>query len=508
MMMKRKRKEMLSLFLFPFVVLQPYKNNCVITLSVVCCCVWILFPENSQVVSTFVTTPSRNIPSYVVGSIQLTDPCIGNSWASSFHSTLKQQRGSSPSFNPIRKCSFIRDISKINKGMLSSSRSLLFILFSSSSSSKNWTSTTTPELKPSSYQLQYINTNNEPQRNVHNNINNNDNGKGSKTSSSSSKRNQLRWNAQSVEKILFNDMKNVTTNLMEYTTSCDILINGLVQLSVANHPTQILIAGRQLETLLLNRFLLDQVSVQVQERVVKVTSIVGLVQPLAMNIMNHMILERSYIPSEMCQEALFLCLRQLGRINQMEQTLMHLGNLATSSTNKQNVIVVGNQQSTTNDNHLSMNGISLYSFNIYLACLCDLVTKSGVESGNSNSDGIDRAWKWIQSIDIDDNEVNHSFNQTTTSRSMSNRISLAQKTLGILPDAVSYATVIQAASLMKNETLVNWIWQELSTRQINPNIVAYNAKMRLLTTKKNSIHLQQNDQEILKIIAENSILIM
>jgi Pentatricopeptide repeat domain len=138
--------------------------------------------------------------------------------------------------------------------------------------------------------------------------------------------------------------------------------------------------------------------------------------------------------------------------------------------------------------------ISLVAFNTYLAALCDVVTEkdasmqqqrgdtSGVEGVTSSSlttpytttdyktEALEQAWQWIQ-------------DPAKTAREMV-----------ILPDTVSYATVIQAAATVGNQTLVDAIWKEFKARNIKPNIVAYNARLRTVTAGSgdSSRHRQQH----------------
>jgi pentatricopeptide repeat protein len=123
--------------------------------------------------------------------------------------------------------------------------------------------------------------------------------------------------------------------------------------------------------------------------------------------------------------------------------------------------------------------ISTVSFNTYLAALCELVINDQrgkaqkqvtVRTANSCADSLDRAWQWLR-----DPEETYS-------------------TLAVKLDAVSYATVIQAAAAGGNRTLVDLIWQEMMEREIQPNIVAYNARLRSLAGRTGAA-----DDAVLKV---------
>jgi hypothetical protein len=307
-----------------------------------------------------------------------------------------------------------------------------------------------------------------------------------------SRKTQLRWIAQSVQKIYQSDAttrSNLdTVTLHSNTTTSDsawhndslradvsvgstehavqtnavaatVVVHALSLLSVARTPLQVLEAGR-----LLQAVDIAQQPNAVQERVVKAAAITGLLQ-LALTIMHGMLSSSpAHLPSEICQDALCNALRRAGRIQRLEQLLCQMG------------AVVANQ-TTCADRRPK---VSVVSFNTYLAALCDVALRKdpaaaqqqqGLDlvsidrslGGNSNStayktmlpvEALDRAWSWIR-------DPAHTV-----------------RILSIAPDAVSYTTVLQAAAAFGNQTLVQDIWRELDANNIPNNIIAYNARLR------------------------------
>jgi hypothetical protein len=294
-----------------------------------------------------------------------------------------------------------------------------------------------------------------------------------------SRKTQLRWIAQSVQKIYQSEatarsnFDAVTVHSITTTSDSDwhndslradaksaaqtdaastVVVHALSLLSVARTPLQVLEAGR-----LLQAVDIAQQPNAVQERVVKAAAITGLLQ-LALTIMHGMLSSSpAHLPSEICQDALCNALRRAGRIQRLERLLCQMG------------AVVANQ-ATCADRRPK---VSVVSFNTYLAALCDVALRKdpaaaqqqqGLDlvsidrslGGNSNStvEALDRAWSWIR-------DPAHTV-----------------RILSIAPDAVSYNTVLQAAAAFGNQTLVQDIWRELDANNIPNNIIAYNARLR------------------------------
>jgi len=188
-------------------------------------------------------------------------------------------------------------------------------------------------------------------------------------------------------------------------------------------------AGRLLESL----DIASTEPVEVQERVIKAAAMTGLLS-LALNLMDSLLSANS-LPSDITQDALCSNLRRAGKLSSLEDILLRMGRLAL-------------EHSST---------ISVASFNIYLAALCDIVTEKDVtpkRDNTSRADLLRRAADWLQS------------NRATAE-------------LGVTPDSVSFATVLHAAAAVGNRTMTDMLWEELRSRNIQPSIVAYNARLRI-----------------------------
>lgn len=277
-------------------------------------------------------------------------------------------------------------------------------------------------------------------------------------------------------------------------------MHALTLLSAARTPQQVLEAGRLLEAADMCGTTTgrhnQQQPVSIQERVVKAAAMTGLLR-LALTITEHMLThntttdggtsESCHLPSEICQDAVCNSLRRAGRIQRLEALLCQFGTVARAQEKQ----------------------ISLVAFNTYLAALCDVAT--GKDTGiihqqqqqrgdfldmegldtplqddvsNYKTEVLERAWTWIR----DPSET--------------------ERYMAVTPDTVSYATVIQAAAMVGNLTLVDAIWKEFKARNIQPNIVAYNARLRSVSVavdKNNRFRRdvrQENkkrDQEILAV---------
>ena len=271
---------------------------------------------------------------------------------------------------------------------------------------------------------------------------------------------QLRWITQTIQKLIVrnkgSDSSSIgitTYNNNNMTTvvesSSQRLLEGLELLCVARTQTQVVEAGRWIES----ANVISTQSIAIQERIIKATAMTGLLH-IAIQIMDHMIHHLQYVPSAICQDAMSNGLRRAGRIQQLNHVLLQLGSIAQS-------------QNKT---------ISLISFNTYLAALCDSVTgkddiiqqqrisadmtalaRSDVSDMDYARMALDRAWNCISDLDR------------------------TKQTMAIVPDAVSYATIIQAAAYIGNQTIVDAVWDKIRTHNVHPNIVAYNARLRSVT---------------------------
>jgi hypothetical protein len=256
------------------------------------------------------------------------------------------------------------------------------------------------------------------------------------------------------------------------------LLEGLELLCIARTRAQVVEAGRMIE--LAN--VIQTQSIAIQERVIKATAMTGLLH-IALQIMEYMLQHLQYLPSPICQDAMSDGLRRAGRIQQLYHLLLQLGSTA----------------------QMQNKSISLITFNTYLAALCDIITGkddavqqqrmipadmtyslSGWDVAFNKNDqqvALDRAWDCISDLDW------------------------TQRNMAVTPDSVSYATVLQAAAYMGNQTIVDAVWDQIHNTNVHPNIVAYNARLRsvgntgTVASKSTSRlgRLKKRDQEILKV---------
>jgi hypothetical protein len=282
---------------------------------------------------------------------------------------------------------------------------------------------------------------------------------------------QLRWIAQTVTRIQNRieeeeeeamDGTNRTSNFRSIREHINQPIrDALSLLSSARSQDQVVEAGRILSSI----DIAGTQPLNIQERIVKATAMTGLMY-IALNI-TEIMLDLGHFPSEICQEALSDGLRRMGRLERLEKLLIQLGQVAQSCQQR----------------------LSVVAFNTFLAALCDVGTEKDVTLPQQavinhihRIHSIALAWSYVENL------------HTT------------QQIMAVVPDAVSYATVIQAASMVGNRTLALDIWKLLKERNIQTNIVAYNAQLRII--KDGGISKEQDfvedstnqrDKEILRV---------
>ena len=291
----------------------------------------------------------------------------------------------------------------------------------------------------------------------------------------SSRKMQLRWIAQTVQKLIYRKNSRSSNSLVDANSSnssldaesssniirsnitaarsSQLLLEGLELLCLARTQAQVTEAGRMIES----ANVIQTQSIAIQERVVKATAMTGLLH-IAVRVIEHMVHNEQYLPSPICQDAISNGLRRAGRIQQLNQLLLQLGSIARPQNRS----------------------ISLIAFNSYLAALCDIVTgkDDAVQQQRYPADktslagydvadldyklmALDRAWFCLSDLDR------------------------TKQTMAIVPDSVSYATVMQAAASIGNQTIVDAVWEKIRSGNVHPNIVAYNARLRSTTVMNN-----------------------
>lgn len=200
----------------------------------------------------------------------------------------------------------------------------------------------------------------------------------------------------------------------------DAILASLSSLAAALTQQQVVEAGRRLEIAskgLLAQPLTDDTQGLV-ERLTKAAALTGL-HRLTLRLLEHL-LDHDRIPDAMVQDAVFRSLRKAGRLEPAKGIMERL------------------------------TPVSLSAFNIYLAFLADIVTEKDTtpkRTHQSRAEILAEAAAWLSRPNM--------------------------KT-----DAISYATVLQAAATVGNTTMVDQLWKEMKDAGLRPNTVAYNARLR------------------------------
>ena len=163
----------------------------------------------------------------------------------------------------------------------------------------------------------------------------------------------------------------------------------------------------------------EDCSPAVQERLIKAAALAGF-WPIALQWTYDLFLEQSILPGDMAQNELCTQLRQARRYTELRDLVETMGRIQKLQ-----------QQSMSSNAVLNMS-----AFNLYLASLTDQALEyRPYENEQQNDVWLQQAWEWIGPLDK------------------------ARQKWGVVPDAVSYATVLEAAAQVGNRTLSNLIWQ-------------------------------------------------
>ena len=262
---------------------------------------------------------------------------------------------------------------------------------------------------------------------------------------------QLKRIAQSIERLLsyrktpFDDEKGRA------------LVGILSKLAQASTKAESIEASRQLQALpLVSSSVAPSPSEQaILERVIRAAALSGL-DDLAWNYAVTGFLDWDVIPSSKTQDALSTALRRSGELALFEEFITRSGKIATREENT---------------GKLGQQTVSLTSFNMFLACLCEEKKprwQRNKETASIIVDHLNEAFSWLS------NDV-------------------AIECLGVTPDAVSYSTVMHAAASV-NRTLADAVWTLMLQRNITPDIFAYNARLRAILKAPK---FQKSDQDAL-----------
>ncbi|GKY99232.1 hypothetical protein MPSEU_000878500 [Mayamaea pseudoterrestris] len=236
------------------------------------------------------------------------------------------------------------------------------------------------------------------------------------------RRKQLQWIVNGLQKTRADDT---------------MLLDALGSLTSARNSQQVSRAGRQLETWWLKYSNITDICTL--ERAACAAAMTGL-SKLALSMVSNANATVSY----QTQDAICGSLRRAGKIQLLQDTVLDFGSKAIA-------------------HRLSM---SVVSFNILLAALCETASdvspdrrKTMTVRATSRAALLHDASQWL----LQRNE--------TLSK------------LGLEPNVVSFATVLQAAASVGNVSLADSLWGEMQLQKLPPNIFAYNARLRLLAKK-------------------------
>eukprot|EP00980_Cylindrotheca_fusiformis_P009199 scaffold2003_cov139-Cylindrotheca_fusiformis.AAC.15 len=199
------------------------------------------------------------------------------------------------------------------------------------------------------------------------------------------------------------------------------LLEAMRMLSQAKTQKDVVAVGKLLERMDIT----NNESRQIQERVVKVTSLSGLLST-SLRIIRNM-LGSSYLPSSMAYTSVCSALRKAGRKRQLEELMLDLADVARKCKSS----------------------IDVVAWNIYVATLC-----SGI--GHSMDPMLAEVWSWM-----DPDTANERF--------------------CVQPDLVSHNTVLATAARVGNSSLVDSIWRIMKEHNdFQPDIRAYNSRLMVV----------------------------
>jgi hypothetical protein len=266
-----------------------------------------------------------------------------------------------------------------------------------------------------------------------------------------SRKHQLRWILQSIQKEKQTQNDPLTADSARFEEALEELAN-------ARTPEQVTKAGSLLQSL----SIAETESFPVQERLVKALALSGLVT-FAVN-MTEAMLDAGYFPSEITQDAICNSLRKTSKITKLSSVIRRLGQVATV-------------QSTS-----TSTGISVVSFNIYLAALCDDSTSSATISTTDKSSSSSSSQSQRRRVSQNSNSRTNA-NSLETACQWLLQPDKARRELGVVPEAISYATVLHAAASLGNRTMSDAVWNGMVNQGLLPTVYAYNARLKIVASR-------------------------
>ena len=322
------------------------------------------------------------------------------------------------------------------------------------------------------------------------------------------KRQAIKWVVQGVERCLaeqqlpappnnsrtrFRNYERVYTYKRREDAS---LVDALYLLVNAKNQKEVIDAGKRIEVLMRVGRGRQDFPVEVSERVIKACASTGLLA-LSMDLLRRM-LSDGVFPSPMAYTAVINALRKSGRVSQVEELLVELGNSCRRINQQMQ------EERESDEKHV---GVDIVAFNSFIAAICDAAVKVTPYTVTTSTEVVDA---------VDENHDQRTLemsNSTQLKRSTEKylykalclvKADTALKKFELLeePDIYSYNAILSAAakcsrsaeSTVFSEHIVSVCLEEMKSRGIKPDVFTYNARIEIALEAKSSNVVQLIDE--------------
>ena len=322
------------------------------------------------------------------------------------------------------------------------------------------------------------------------------------------KRQAIKWVVQGVERCLaeqqlpappnnsrtrFRNYERVYTYKRREDAS---LVDALYLLVNAKNQKEVIDAGKRIEVLMRVGRGRQDFPVKVSERVIKACASTGLLA-LSMDLLRRM-LSDGVFPSPMAYTAVINALRKSGRVSQVEELLVELGNSCRRINQQMQ------EERESDEKHV---GVDIVAFNSFIAAICDAAVKVTPYTVTTSTEVVDA---------VDENHDQRTLemsNSTQLKRSTEKylykalclvKADTALKKFELLeePDIYSYNAILSAAakcsrsaeSTVFSEHIVSVCLEEMKSRGIKPDVFTYNARIEIALEAKSSNVVQLIDE--------------
>ena len=338
-----------------------------------------------------------------------------------------------------------------------------------------------------------------------------------KQQTANTRKTQLRWIFQSLEKMQLNGTLNNVAfpntsssssssssvssggngNHPHETPAAEKLVSSMRMLAHATTTAEVTAAGRQIRAVVERSQLLNfstttnytkdcrlrhqEARIMVLERIIKATAMTGL-HTLAWNITESLLLSSSlqeqqssyhhYMPSTMVQEALCSSWRRAGKVQHLQDFFGTYLTRIVASRYAHEISLCSHNNRTTNTNSV----VSTTAFNTFLAALCE-PPPNHHQLAQQHHHHSKKKMAMMMMMMIPPKRLEQAIDWL---------LIRAPQDLHMAPDDVAYATLLQAASNLQNRTLSDKVWNAMNSTTAPKNIVAYNARLKLLLSSSSS----------------------